>query len=50
MNVEGFWIHQHRFFGRIGYVEMPEYQSFEIDTEADLRLANLLASGHQAET
>lgn len=50
MNVEGFWIHQHRFFGRIGYVEMLEDQSFEIDTEADLRLANLLVSHHQADT
>lgn len=46
MNIEGFLINQHRFFGRVGYVEMPEDRSLEIDTEADLRLGSLLHAYH----
>ncbi|MEY3574941.1 MAG: hypothetical protein RLZZ88_84 [Actinomycetota bacterium] len=48
MSIKGFYIHRHRFFGRIGYVAMPYDRSLEIDTEADLRLANVLHSYHQA--
>lgn len=48
MSVPGFSVHRHRFFGRIGYVEMSRDRSIEIDTEADLRLANVLHAYHQA--
>jgi len=48
MDIEGFLVHRHRFFGRIGYVAMPEERSVEIDTEADLRLANLIDTEQQA--
>jgi len=49
INVAGFLTHRHRFFGRIGYVSMPTDRSLEIDTEADLRLASVLHTYHQAE-
>jgi N-acylneuraminate cytidylyltransferase len=49
INVAGFLTHRHRFFGRIGHVSMPKDRSLEIDTEADLRLAGVLHTYHQAE-
>jgi len=44
MRVEQFLQTRHRFFGRIGYVEMPRTRSIEIDGIEDLQLANCLSS------
>ena len=33
----------HRFFGRIGIIEVPDHSALEIDTEAELERARLLA-------
>ena len=43
MRVEQFLQTRHRFFGRIGYVEMPRTRSIEIDGIEDLHLANCLS-------
>lgn len=40
MDVEGFRLYRHRFFGRIGLIVMPQIRSVEIDTPEDLVIAN----------
>lgn len=42
--VEGFRAAGHRFFGRVVPVEVPAERALEVDTEADLRLAEALAT------
>jgi N-acylneuraminate cytidylyltransferase len=44
MSVDGFRRYRHRFFGRIGFVEMPRIRSFEIDSPEDLDLAKLIST------
>ena len=44
MSVDGFRRYRHRFFGRIGFVEMPRIRSFEIDSPEDLDLAKLISA------
>lgn len=44
MSIEGFRQHRHRFFGRIGFVEMPQLRSLEIDSPEDLDLANIICA------
>jgi CMP-N-acetylneuraminic acid synthetase len=44
IDIAQFLKHQHRFFGRVGYVVMPRLRSLEIDTFDDLELANLISS------
>lgn len=44
MNVPKLLEKKHRFFGKIGYVKMPLIRSFEIDTEDDLVLANVISA------
>jgi N-acylneuraminate cytidylyltransferase len=44
MSIEGFRQHRHRFFGRIGFVEMPQVRSLEIDSPEDLDLANTICA------
>jgi len=44
MSIEGFRQHRHRFFGRIGFVEMPQLRSLEIDSPEDLDLANAICA------
>lgn len=43
LDVAGFRAFRRRFFGRIGLVEVSELTALEIDTAADLTLANALA-------
>ncbi|HVV12716.1 acylneuraminate cytidylyltransferase [Amycolatopsis sp.] len=43
MRVAGFRAARHRFFGRIGLVEMPATHAIEIDTQEDLAIARALA-------
>ncbi len=43
MNLAGFRLHKHRFFGRIGIHEVPECRVNEIDTPDDLYNARKLA-------
>lgn len=43
MDVAGFLVHRHRFFGRIGFVSMPRLRSIEIDDPDDLTLADLIS-------
>lgn len=43
MKTEGFLQHRHRFFGRTAVYEIEEIRSLEIDTEADLCLAEILS-------
>ena len=43
MDVAGFLRHRHRFFGRIGFVQMPRLRSIEIDGTDDLTLADLIS-------
>jgi len=45
MRVAGFRAARHRFFGRIGLVEMPASHAVEIDTHDDLAIARALAAG-----
>ncbi|KAA1397240.1 acylneuraminate cytidylyltransferase [Aeromicrobium ginsengisoli] len=49
MRTDGFLEHGHRFFGRIRLVEVEPLGSLEIDTEADLRLAELVHLARQSE-
>ena len=42
MDIRGFLTYRHRFFGRIGHVEMPRIRSLEIDSSQDLELANII--------
>lgn len=44
LNLEGFLGSQNRFFGRIGYVLTEPDFGLEIDSEEDLRIAQILAS------
>jgi N-acylneuraminate cytidylyltransferase len=43
MDIGGFLVHRHRFFGRVGCVEVPRIRSIEIDSIEDLQLANIVA-------
>ena len=43
MDIGGFLVHRHRFFGRVGCVEVPRIRSIEIDSIEDLQLANIIA-------
>ena len=43
MDISGFLVHRHRFFGRVGCVEVPRIRSIEIDSMDDLLLANTIA-------
>ncbi|WP_285505114.1 acylneuraminate cytidylyltransferase [Actinokineospora sp. NBRC 105648] len=43
MRTAGFRAARHRFFGRVGLVEVPQADAIEIDTAADLDLATRLA-------
>jgi len=43
LDVAGFRAARHRFFGRVGVVVVPERASVDVDTEADLELAQALA-------
>jgi N-acylneuraminate cytidylyltransferase len=45
---DGFREHRHRFFGRIGLAEVPEWTAIEIDDEQQLRIARTLAVLHEA--
>lgn len=45
MAVPGFRAAGHRFFGRVGLVEVPQSDAIEIDTPDDLALARRLADG-----
>jgi N-acylneuraminate cytidylyltransferase len=49
MRTRGFLEHGHRFFGRLRLVEVDPLGSLEIDTEEDLRLAELVHAVRQAE-
>lgn len=49
MRTSGFLEHGHRFFGRLRVVEVEPLGSLEIDTEADLRLAELVHAARQTE-
>lgn len=40
---EGFRRHRHRFFGRVGIVEVPERSAIEIDDHAQLQIARAIA-------
>ena len=42
-SAQGFRVAQHRFFGRIGVVEVPERSAVEIDDEQQLAVASALA-------
>ncbi|WP_217181158.1 acylneuraminate cytidylyltransferase [Streptomyces sp. AC495_CC817] len=44
----GFRESRHRFFGRIGIAEVPEWTAIEIDDEHQLRIARALAALHEA--
>lgn len=44
MRVPGFRAARHRFFGRVGLVEVPAEHAVEIDTPADLAMARALAA------
>lgn len=48
MRTSGFLEHGHRFFGRLRIVEVDPLGSLEIDTEDDLRLAELVHTARQA--
>ena len=50
MRTSGFLEHGHRFFGRLRLVEVDPLGSLEIDTEEDLRLAELVHGARQAES
>ncbi len=43
LDVAGFRAARHRFFGAVGVVVVPERASVDVDTEADLELAQALA-------
>ncbi|GAA1468151.1 acylneuraminate cytidylyltransferase [Microbacterium thalassium] len=43
MRAAGFRAHEHRFFGSVGIIEVPERTAVEIDTEGELELARALA-------
>lgn len=43
LRAAGFRAVQHRFFGSVGIVEVPERTAIEIDTEAELEVARALA-------
>lgn len=43
MRADGFRVAGHRFFGRVGIVEVPERTAIEIDTVAELEQARALA-------
>ena len=43
LDVAGFRAARHRFFGRVGVVDVPERSSIDVDTEADLEIASALA-------
>lgn len=45
---EGFRASRHRFFGRIGIAEVPEWSAVEIDDEHQLRIARTLAALHES--
>jgi N-acylneuraminate cytidylyltransferase len=42
MKTDGFLRHKHRFFGKIVIHEVPEYQGYEIDSEADWVVAEAI--------
>lgn len=42
MKTEGFLRHKHRFFGKTVLQEVPEYEGFEIDSEADWVVAEAI--------
>jgi YrbI family 3-deoxy-D-manno-octulosonate 8-phosphate phosphatase len=49
MRTSGFLEHGHRFFGRLRIVEVDPFGGLEIDTEEDLRLAELVHAASQAD-
>ncbi len=44
MKTTGFLQHKHRFFGKIAFYVMPQYQALEIDTSFDFEMAEFLMS------
>ncbi|MEO6471577.1 MAG: acylneuraminate cytidylyltransferase [Aeromicrobium sp.] len=48
MRTQGFIESGHRFFGRVEFVEVDPSDALEIDTEHDLRLAELIVTGRNA--
>ena len=44
LDVTGFKQSKHRFFGKIGIYEIPAERSIDVDTPADLAIANALAN------
>lgn len=49
MRTSGFLEHGHRFFGRLRLIEVDPLDSLEIDTEHDLRLAELVHATRRTE-